>query len=452
MSTATRIVLALATLAACGPAPTSPAPEPAEESAESAPSNRVDIPASVRKNLGITFAEVELRSVENTLRVPGSFELEPLARTEYRAALPGTVELRVDQLDVVEPGALLYRYRSPAWPELQHEVVLAEQEIATARAEIAVRRAALDEGRARHLALEERVAELASADFKKADLNLERDELRAALPRLEAELELALTRLANAERTREHALHRAAVASGFSERELEEVDEAGLPRYRTVDWIEVRATGPGVVEQLFVTTGAFVEPPAPVLSVVDPERLRFRAVALQADLPELAGDLSARIVPLKTSGGRSARTQASAAVDARLKIGLDAHPVERTVDLFAHPKQTPSWARPGVAAFLEVTLGAPGNQSLAVPRAAIVRDGLHSVLFRRDPANANQVIRIEADMGATDGEWVALQSGVMLGDQVVLSGAYELKLATETSGASQEGGHFHADGSFHDEH
>ena len=39
---------------------------------------------------------------------------------------------------------------------------------------------------------------------------------------------------------------------------------------------------------------------------------------------------------------------------------------------------------------------------------------------------------------------------VKVGDEVVLSGVYELKLAT--SGTAQKGGHFHADGSFHAEH
>jgi hypothetical protein len=40
----------------------------------------------------------------------------------------------------------------------------------------------------------------------------------------------------------------------------------------------------------------------------------------------------------------------------------------------------------------------------------------------------------------------------MRGDEVVLSGAYELKLAMQQSGAAQAGGHFHADGSFHGDH
>ena len=49
------------------------------------PSNRIDLPETVRQNLGITFAKVERRRVASTIRVPGRFELLPTARREYRA-------------------------------------------------------------------------------------------------------------------------------------------------------------------------------------------------------------------------------------------------------------------------------------------------------------------------------------------------------------------------------
>src|SRR5688572_26064716 len=61
------------------------------------PTNRVDIPATVRTNLGITFAKVEVRDVARTIRVPGSFELSPEARREYRTMANGRVDLNVAQ-------------------------------------------------------------------------------------------------------------------------------------------------------------------------------------------------------------------------------------------------------------------------------------------------------------------------------------------------------------------
>jgi hypothetical protein len=139
-------------------------------------------------------------------------------------------------------------------------------------------------------------------------------------------------------------------------------------------------------------------------------------------------------------------------VDASVTIGLEAHPEQRTVTLLATPEENRTWIRPGVSAFLEVVVESSGGPALAIPRAAIVKDGIVHIFFRRDPMDPNKAIRIEADMGVSDGRWVAINSGLAPDDEVVLDGAYELKLASQQSGLSQKGGHFHADGSFHGEH
>nr|MBA3891628.1 hypothetical protein [Gemmatimonadaceae bacterium] len=188
-------------------------------------------------------------------------------------------------------------------------------------------------------------------------------------------------------------------------------------------------------------------PPANVLSTVDPSLVRFRAQALQADLPKISSAEAARIVPPPSPGFPIA-----GGVSATMTVGLEAHPAERTVTLIATPQASAEWIRPGVSAFLEIVVRGTEGPALAVPRSAIVQDGLTHVFFRRDPADPNKAIRVEADMGVSDGLWVVLNSGVMRGDEVVLSGAYELKLATQQSGAAQKGGHFHADGDFHGDH
>lgn len=422
---------------------------PAEAEASETPTNRIDIPAVVRSNLGITFAEVERREVGATLRVPGAFELQPLARHEYRMTLPGRVDLRVTQYQRVEPGDVLYRFRSPQWPELLHEIIVGEQTIESARAGIDVAEAKISEARQRLAGLEERLGALADASLRRADLETQATEIRASIPRLEAELRSARTALRNGERTREHALHRAAAASGIPEARLSAEVEHGdqrVPAYQTIDWIEVEATEPGVVESLAVTDGAFVESPAVVVSTVDPSRVRFRAQALQADLPRLNGDLTARVTPPTTPGMSINDT-----VPASVTLGLEAHPQQRTVTLLATPNELRPWMRPGVSAFLEVVTASTNGPALAIPRSAVVKDGITHVFFRRDPNNPDQAIRVEADMGVSDGRWVAINSGLMLGDEVVLEGAYELKLASEQSGTTQQGGHFHADGSYHSE-
>src|SRR5215203_748077 len=107
-------VLLIATLTGCQRKPEQAAPNGGVSNAPS-PTNRVDINAAVRQNLGITFAKVESRNVARTLRVPGRFELVPTARREYRVPAAGRVELLVQQYQRVEKGTPLYRLESPRW-------------------------------------------------------------------------------------------------------------------------------------------------------------------------------------------------------------------------------------------------------------------------------------------------------------------------------------------------
>jgi multidrug efflux pump subunit AcrA (membrane-fusion protein) len=118
------------------------------------------------------------------------------------------------------------------------------------------------------------------------------------------------------------------------------------------------------------------------------------------------------------------------------------------VDLFVTPTALTPWARAGVSAHLEIVLAGAAAEELALPLSAVVRDGAKPVIFRRDPANPDKVIRLDADLGLSDGRWVVIHSVVKEGDEVVLGGNYQLMLATSATAA--KGGHFHSDGTFHE--
>ncbi len=447
------IVLVIGGLAAgCGKEPVAAPTHTTEAAATPASGNRVAIPAVVRANLGLTFAPVERRQVEATMRIPGAFEWQPRARREYRLSLPGTVELVVDQLQSVKAGETLYRLRSPEWLALQEELIQTEQAIPAALADMEVARAAVAEAAARIDAAQGRLNALAEAGIRNAELEERIAAVRAGVPRLEAELKRADVTLAAAISAREHAYRHASVASRVPEARLIELDATGVPLYRSMDVFDVTATADGIVESLATTDGAFAEVPTVVLTTVDPSMLRFRARAPQADLKSLSSATGARIVP---AGG--AATPSTGAIPATMVIGLDAQPSERTIDVFAEPQASdasaplPGWARAGVSAFLEFVTDGGGSPMLAIPKAAVVRDGLKHVFFRRDPNDPNTVIRIEADLGTDDGQWVVINSGLSPNDTVVVDGAYELMLASAQSGTQQQGGHFHADGTFHGE-
>lgn len=412
--------------------------------AAAAPTNRVDINDAVRRNLGVTFAKVETRNVARTLRVPGRFEPMPTARREYRAPLAGRVELLVAQYQRVEPGTPLYRVDAPAWRAIAEEIVATEAKVASMgplREAHRVHEKSLADKvelwKARLKQLEElRAAGGGSAaqfTEARATLNATQADLADVMEKdaaLEAEDKQANAQL-RALRSRRDAL----AASGGGEQ------PADAP-------FTVRAVAAGVVESLEVTQGGLLAEGAAVLAIVQPELIRFRARALQGDLARLRDGLAVRIVA--PSADASAAGTRAESIEGTLAIGIAADPDGRTIDLIVTPNATDkpaAWARAGVAASLEVTLEG-GTPELAIPLAAVVRDGLAPVIFRRDPKNADKAIRLDADLGTDDGRWVVIKSGVKEGDEIVVAGNYQLMLAT--SGTAAKGGHFHSDGTFHE--
>jgi multidrug efflux pump subunit AcrA (membrane-fusion protein) len=418
---------------------TPPAPPP-----QSAPTNRIDVPPAVRANLGITFAKVERRAVVSTLRAPGNFELLPSARREYRANLPGQIEVMKRQFDEVRRGDLLFRLNSPEWHKLR--LAVEESHAAIERAEAAYRIASEQKrDLVRRIAvLKERIAQLQKIGVKRAELRAELSTLESTLPVLEAEIHARDVDYHEAVHHRPIQEAEAAAALGMSPEELrEEVPVQGemVPRWRTIRSVEVYATADGRVEEVHATHGSFVEGNARVYTVIDPQEVRFRAVGIQSDLGKLREGLPVKIVP--PQGGAF---DPPTVLEGSLTLGLGGDPSQRTVDLYVVPRQRASWARPGVAAFMEI-MTSSRDEELAIPLAAVVRNGLSPVFFRRDPKNSDKVIRTDADLGAEDGRWVVVQSGVKEGDEVVVDGVYELAL--EGGGRSPTGGHFHADGTWH---
>jgi multidrug efflux pump subunit AcrA (membrane-fusion protein) len=362
------------------------------------------------------------------------------------------VELLVDQYQAVEAGDVLYRVRSPQWTELQLAIAAAEQEIASAEAEAALARARLAEARRRTEILRSRLETLSAAEFRRADLEGEAAVLEAGIETHRAEVQVAESRVDTARRARIAALARAAAVSEIlPEPPLTSLQPDGRSTPAYQEWIVVQAVDQGIVERLALSDGAFAEPTAFVLSTIDPRRVRFRATSLQSDLSRLGG---ARLeeTPARIVSPRGLSAPGGEAVTATMMLGFEAQPDQRTIAVLARPSDPRPWIRPGISAYLEVEVAATAGPALAIPRSAVVQDGLTHIFFRRDPRDPNKAIRVEADMGPSDGQWVVINSGLMHNDEVVLDGVYELKLAADRSGMNQRGGHFHADGTWHSDH
>ena len=412
-----------------------------------APTNRIDVPEAVRQNLGITFAKVERRRVASTLRVPGRFELLPTARREYRASLAGSVRLLVSQYEKVGKGKPIFRMDSPEWHTLKRELHEAEAGIERATAELAVAQHAKAEAEQVAEATEKRIQALAGAEVRRAELETEMATRRAAIPRLGAEIKVKEAALEEAKHDLELNIEKAASVLGRSADFLRETEKGNggheTQRWYGINQIEIAARDAGVVETIGVTDGAWVAAGDLIATTMDPKAIRFRAVGLQSDLAKLANGLGAAVLPPQGVAG------GAESLPGKLQLGPVADADQRTVDLVVTPEKTAEWARPGVSSLLEIVTDGSAEAELSIPVAAVVRDELTHVFFRRDPRDPDKVIRTEADLGVSDGKWVAVQSGVREGDEVVLEGVYELKLAG--SGKAAGGGHFHADGTWHPE-
>ena len=87
---------------------------------------------------------------------------------------------------------------------------------------------------------------------------------------------------------------------------------------------------------------------------------------------------------------------------------------------------------------------------ISVPTRCIVRAGLQPVVFVRDRHAPERFIAVPVTPGAEGGGWTAVEGLPAHDCDVVLDGAYELKLALPAAGGSKPAGHFHADGTFHE--
>jgi hypothetical protein len=224
-----------------------------------------------------------------------------------------------------------------------------------------------------------------------------------------------------------------------------ETDGAAIPRWKSLDAIEVTAWTHAPVVASTVSRCPWVREGDLILGAVDHRELLFRGRALQSDLGALRDGQAALIVP--PQGGSLDLKDAMAA---GLMIGLDADPHQRLIDLILYPQSLAEWARPGIAAFAEIVVDESAGEETAVPLSCVLTDGLDKIIFLRDRKDPDQAQRMIADLGVNDGRWVVIRSGLRAGDEVVLDGAYELKLSG--AGKTQKGGHFHPDGTFHEEH
>jgi multidrug efflux pump subunit AcrA (membrane-fusion protein) len=406
---------------------------------EAVPSDRIDIPQSVRRNLGIEFARVESRTVDTVLRIPGRFELLPDGRRDHHAPVQARIEILVSELDTVGPGTPLYRLTGSGWLDL-------EERLAQTRSRLE----STTTLREAHLREQQALSERIDVWNERLDQQerLRKDGGGNATALAKARSTLNTTRLELAQGLEEDARLRASEEVIRSEMTvlLERRDQilgvTGCPDDDGPGLL-VCSTVEGVVERIHATSGTHLAEGDPTVSVIRPDRIRVRARMLQSDLAMVRDGLPARIT------APNAHLEFDLPwMPATIRLSPVADADGRTIDLLAAPGRLEPWARPGVGVSLGIILDG-GRIELAVPERAVVDDGAVPVLFRRDPDDPDRVIRIDADLGGSDGRWIEILSGLIEGDEIVVSGQDQLLLAEDTDRPAT--GHFHSDGTFHAE-
>ena len=196
---------------------------------------------------------------------------------------------------------------------------------------------------------------------------------------------------------------------------------------------DLRAPFDGVIARSTVMPGAFVAAGTPLVAVVDPSELW-----LIAHVPEQ--DLAA----MKDVDGAGFRIDGQAgerivSMDKHLGLAPTLDPATRTAALSFSVDNGAGDLRPGMAARVTVYRKVTAAQ-VAVPREAIVDDNGSPAVFVMDGGEAFFKRRI--GLGARDGEWMGVATGLEAGERVVSRGAYEVKLST-TAGAIPAHGHQH---------
>ena len=194
--------------------------------------------------------------------------------------------------------------------------------------------------------------------------------------------------------------------------------------------IEVKAPKSGVIEELLELNGTWLETGSAVLKLTDTRNTRFKGL--------IPADEAARLKDLMPANVKG--------MSGSIRLGIGAE--NGLVPTYVVFENAPN-AIVGARDTATVIMGGSGKVETAVPDSAIVEINLVKHVFVRDNHNKNRFIALSVTTGEKSGGWTNV-TGLPEGHiEVVSKGAYQLKLASSSSGKSAAG-HFHADGTFHE--
>jgi len=190
---------------------------------------------------------------------------------------------------------------------------------------------------------------------------------------------------------------------------------------------ELRSPIAGRVAFVHADPGGVVELGAPVVEVVDADRLWLEARVYAIDAARIRGTSGAMFF---VSGRAEAVT-----VEGVLAVGPAVDPIDRTVPV-VFELANPGDLLPGSYADVRV-FTAEVVDAVAVPAQAVVDDGGFPVVFVMD--GGESFFKRRVTLGVRDGDRIAVTTGVAPGERVVSRGAYEVLLSTSAGGIPAHG-------------
>lgn len=181
-----------------------------------------------------------------------------------------------------------------------------------------------------------------------------------------------------------------------------------------LSYANVKTPISGVVAQVSIKPGNFVQINSPVIRVVDISRLEATLNVPERELETLKAGLPV-VLRVDALPGKSY----TGTVDRVAPVVDSGSGTFRVICAF----DSQEVLQPGMFGRLQIDYDQRAN-ALVLPRAAVLDDDAQSAVYTIQDGKA---VRTPVTLGYTDGEWVELRGGLKLGQQVVTAGKAALR-------------------------
>ncbi len=192
--------------------------------------------------------------------------------------------------------------------------------------------------------------------------------------------------------------------------------------------IAVRAPIAGVVAERRVTPGSRVDAGALLFSIVDPS-----VVWLRVNVP------AAQAANVSRSAGAEFRVEGSPRLyQARrvISVGSVIDSLSRSVPVLLEVANADGALKVGANATVSVRTGLR-DAGIVIPAAAVLDDDGRPIVYVQTSGEAFE--KREVTLGAAEGDRVMVKTGLRLGERVVTSAAYQIRLASLSTAVPAQG-------------